>query len=88
MAVVVTEKVMIGEIIKIEIAASHKTSITIQIIDPSGNVKDDTLSCNTTKEFICETYWTVPQETLPGTYIVKVNDAISSNQTTFEVLPN
>ena len=87
MTVTVTEKVAIGEIIKIEIVASHKTSITIEIIDPSGNVTDNTLSCNTTKEFICETFWTVPEETIPGTYTIKVNDAISSDQTTFEVKP-
>jgi hypothetical protein len=87
MTVTVTEKAVIGEIIKIEIVASHKTSITIEIIDPSGNVTDNTLSCNTTKEFICETFWTVPEETIPGTYTIKVNDAISSDQTTFEVKP-
>tara|TARA_B110000438_G_scaffold297927_1_gene345155 strand:- start:35 stop:1546 length:1512 start_codon:yes stop_codon:yes gene_type:complete len=88
MTVVVSEKATIGEIIKIEIVASHKTSITIEILDPSGNTKDNTLSCNTTKEFICETFWTVPQETIPGTYTVKVNDAISSDQTTFQIIPN
>ena len=72
---------------KIEITASHKTSITIEIWDPSGNKIDNTLSCNTTKEFICETFWTVPQEIVPGTYTIKVNDAISSDQATFEVIP-
>ena len=88
MTVLVSEKVQSGDILKIEITASHKTSITIQILDPSENPIDKTLSCNTTKEFICETFWTVPQETLPGTYTVKVNDAISSDQATFQVIPN
>ena len=88
MTVSVNEKVKIGDILKIEITASHKTSITIEIIDPSENRVDNTLSCNTTKEFICETFWTVPEDTLPGTYTVKVNDAISSDQVTFQVIPS
>ena len=88
MTVVATEKVMIGDILKIEIAASHKTSISIQIINPSGTNMDNTLTCNTTKEFICETFWTVPQETVPGTYVIRVNDAISSDETTFVVIPS
>ena len=88
MTVSVTEKIKSSEILKIEITASHKTSITIEIWDPSGNKIDNTLSCNTTKEFICETFWTVPQEIVPGTYTIKVNDAISSDQATFEVIPN
>ena len=88
MTVLATEKVQIGDILKIEIAASHKTSITIEILNPSGSIVDDTLSCNTTKEFICETFWTVPQETIPGTYTIKVKDAISSDQTIFQVIPN
>ena len=88
MKVSVTEEVTMGDIIKIEIVATHKTSIVIEIFDPSANSIDNTLSCNTTKAFICETFWTVPEETLPGTYTVKVNDAISSDQATFLVIPN
>ena len=88
MTVSVTEKAVMGDIIKIEIVASHKTSITIQILDPSGDPTDNTLSCNTTKAFICETFWTVPEDTLPGTYTVRVNDAISSDQATFQVIPS
>jgi len=87
MTVKVTETIQVGEIIKIEIAASHKTSISMEILDPSGNSVDNTLSCNTTKAFVCETFWSVPTDALPGTYTIKVNDAISSDETTFEVIP-
>ena len=74
MTVTVTEKIVVGEIIKIEVIASHKTSISMEILDPSGNSADSTLSCNTTKEFFCETFWSVPVDALPGTYTVKVKD--------------
>ena len=60
----------------------------MEIFGPSGNQVDNTLSCNTTKEFVCETFWSVSESLLPGTYTIKVNDAISSDQTTFEVIPN
>ena len=88
MTVSVNKVIKIGEILKIEIVASHKTSITMEIFGPSGNQVDNTLSCNTTKEFVCETFWSVSESLLPGTYTIKVNDAISSDQTTFEVIPN
>jgi len=88
MTVSVDKVIKIGEILKIEIIASHKTSITMEIFDPSGNQVDNTLSCNTTKEFVCESFWSVSEELLPGTYTIKVNDAISSDQTTFEIIPN
>jgi len=88
MTVTVTDKIAVGEIVKIEVVASHKTSITMEILDPSGNSADSTLSCNTTKEFFCETFWSVPNDALPGTYTVKVKDSISSDQATFEVTPN
>ena len=40
--------------------------------------------CNTTKEFKCETFWSIPKDTIPGTYTIKAYDAISSSETTFE----
>ena len=88
MSVSVSEVVEIGEILKIEIVASHKTSITMEIFGPSGNQIDKPLSCNTTKEFLCETFWSVSEDLIPGTYTIKVNDAISSDETTFEIIPN
>jgi hypothetical protein len=85
MAIQATEKVSIGDLLKIKISASHKTSIIIEIIDTEEN-KIEELTCNTTKEFKCETFWSIPKNTIPGTYTIKSYDAISSSETTFEVL--
>ena len=64
--------------------ASHKTSITIKITDMDGqNIAS--LGCNTTKEFFCETFWSIPRDTIPGTYMIKANDAISSSETIFKI---
>ena len=85
MTVKTTEEVEVEELLKISVAASHKTSITIKIIDMDGqNIAD--LGCTTTKEFICETFWSVPKDAIPGTYVIKVNDSISSDETTFEII--
>ena len=87
MTVKTAEEVKLGELLKISIIASHKTSIVIKIIDMDGQDIAD-LGCTTTKEFVCETFWSVPKNTIPGTYTIKVNDAISSNETTFEIKMN
>jgi len=84
MTVKTTDEAKVGDLLKISIVASHKTSIIIKIIDIDGqNIAD--LGCNTTKEFICETFWSIPNDTTPGTYVIKANDAISSNETTFKI---
>jgi hypothetical protein len=80
-----SEKVVIGDLLKMWISASHKTSIIIEIIDEDDN-QVQKLTCNTTKEFKCETFWSVPKETIPGTYTIKAHDAISSSETTFEII--
>ena len=87
MTVKTAEEIKQGELLKISIIASHKTSVIIEIIDMDGGVIAD-LGCSTTKEFVCETFWSVPKNTIPGTYTIKVNDAISSNETTFEIKMN
>jgi hypothetical protein len=87
MTVKTAEEVKLWELLKISIIASHKTSVTIKIIDIDGEVISD-LGCSTTKKFVCETFWSVPKNTIPGTYTIKVNDAISSNETTFEIKMN
>ena len=87
MTVKTAEEVKLGELLKISIIASHKTSIIIKITDMDGQDIAD-LGCTTTKEFVCETFWSVPKNTIPGTYTIKVNDAISSNETTFEIKMN
>jgi len=85
MDVKVTQEVKIEELLKIGISASHKTSIIIEILDMEGN-EIEKLTCNTTKEFKCETFWSIPKDTIPGTYTVKAYDAISSSETTFKVI--
>ena len=87
MIVKTTEEIKQGELLKISIIASHKTSVIIEITDMDGGVISD-LGCTTTKEFVCETFWAVPKDAIPGTYTIKVNDAISSNETTFEIKMN
>ena len=87
MTVKTAEEIKQGELLKISIIASHKTSVIIEIIDMDGGVMAD-LGCTTTKKFVCETFWSVPKNTIPGTYTIKVNDAISSNETTFEIKMN
>ena len=87
MTVKTAEEVKLGELLKISIIASHKTSVIIEITDMDGEVMSD-LGCTTTKEFVCETFWAVPKDAIPGTYTIKVNDAISSNETTFEIKMN
>ena len=87
MTVKTTEEIKQGELLKISIIASHKTSVIIEITDMDGEVISD-LGCTTTKEFVCETFWAVPKDAIPGTYTIKVNDAISSNETTFEIKMN
>ena len=82
-----SEKITPGDLLKIDISASHKTSIIIEITDENGD-EVQKLMCNTTKEFKCETFWSTPKTTIPGTYTIKVNDAISSNETTFEIKMN
>ena len=74
-----------GKNIRIDITATHKTSISIEISNQNGEIIDKSMKCNTTSDFKCEVLWTITDEILPGTYIVKVKDAISSAQTTFEV---
>ena len=74
-----------GKNIKIDITATHKASITIEISTESGDIIDKSLRCNTTSDFKCEVLWTITEDILPGIYIVKVNDAISSAQASFEV---
>jgi hypothetical protein len=83
--VTATEKVIVGDLLKIDIVASHKTSIEIEIVDLEGNEMQK-LSCITTKEFKCESFWSIPKDTIPGTYTIKAFDTISSTEETFEII--
>jgi len=85
MNVKATKKLFVGDLLKIWISASHKTSIIIEIADMEEQIVQK-LTCNTTKEFKCETFWSIPKNTVPGTYMIKVYDAISSSETTFQII--
>ena len=85
MNVKATEAVMAGDLLKIDITASHKTSIIVEISNAEGD-KVQELMCNTTKEYKCETFWSIPKDTIPGTYNIKAYDSISSSETTFKVI--
>jgi hypothetical protein len=85
MIVKATEKITSGDLLKIDISASHKTSIIIEITDDNGD-EVQKLMCNTTKEFKCETFWSTPKTAIPGTYTIKAYDAISSSETTFQII--
>jgi len=80
-----SEQVIVGDLLKIWISASHKTSIIIEITDEDGE-QVQKLNCNTTKEFKCETFWSIPKGSIPGTYNIKAYDSISSSETKFEII--
>ena len=85
MTVKATEEVKAGNLLEIDILTSHKTSIIIEISDMNENIVQK-MTCNTTKEFKCETFWSVPKDTIPGTYTIKAYDSINSDETTFEII--
>ena len=85
MTVKATEEVKVGNLLEIDILTSHKTSIIIEISDMNENIVQK-MTCNTTKEFKCETFWSVPKDTIPGTYTIKAYDPINSDETTFEII--
>jgi len=78
------EEIKTGDLLNISILTSHKTSVTIKIMDMDEQLIDE-LTCITTKEFVCETFWSVPNDTIPGTYTIEANDATSSGKTIFKV---
>jgi hypothetical protein len=71
-----------GKNVKITISASHKTSIIIEITNEQNEIMN-TLNCNTTKEFKCQTFWSVPRDTIPGEYTIRAFDSISESQVKF-----
>jgi len=74
-----------GKYIKIAITSTHKTGITVEIINQNGQIIDNTLTCTTTSDFRCEILWLVTKDMFPGTYTVKVDDTVNTEQTTFEI---
>ncbi|MDC1057812.1 biofilm-associated protein, partial [Nitrosopumilus sp.] len=84
MSIKVNEKVEQGSLLEMKITTSKKTSVIIEITDMDGE-QVQKLTCITTKEFKCESFWSIPKDTIPGTYTVKALDTTASVETTFEV---
>ena len=87
MKITVEENIKIpgfGQTFKIDIQASQKSSIVIEILDYNLELID-TLNCNTTAEYKCEILWTVTKDMLPGTYTVIASDSVSSAEKSFIV---
>ena len=80
----VVEEAKIGDLLKMQITASKKTSIIIEITDMEG-YKVQEITCITTAEFRCESFWSIPKDTVPGTYTIKAYDTISSTETTVDI---
>jgi len=80
----VVKEAKIGDLLKMQITASNKTSIIIQITDMEG-YKVQEITCITTAEFRCESFWSIPKDTVPGTYTIKAYDTISSTETTVDI---
>jgi hypothetical protein len=73
-----------GSLLEMKITTSKKTSIIIEIADMDGE-QVQKLTCITTKEFKCESFWSVPKDAIPGEYTIKAFDTTASAETTFEV---
>jgi len=84
MIIKIPEKIQQGSLLEMQITTSKKTSIEIEIIDMAGD-QVQKLTCITTKEFKCESFWSIPKSAIPGTYTVKAYDQISSDEVTFEI---
>jgi hypothetical protein len=85
MIIKASKEVKAGDLLEMWITTSKKTSIIIEIIDMEG-VEIQKLTCITTKEFICQPFWNIPKNTIPGTYTIKAHDTTSSTETTFEII--
>lgn len=72
-----------GENIKIQLIATKKTSILIEIIDPD-NIKIDELTCITKSDFTCQTLYTITKEMIRGEYTIIAADS-SDRKNTSEV---
>ena len=88
MGITITEDIDIpgfGKNIKISITANQKSSIIMNVIDVNGNQIGDNSTCTPTADFKCEILWTIPKDTIPGTYTVRVNDSIIVEEVDFEI---
>jgi hypothetical protein len=74
-----------GISIPIGITTNQQTSVTVQVLDQNFNPIGESISCLPTSEFKCEIIWTYPEEIVPGTYIISVNDSKITVQKEFNV---
>ena len=72
----ITEIPGFGETMKFGITTSQKTSVTLTVIDINDNQIGENLSCTPTANFKCEILWTIPENIVPGTYIVRITDSL------------
>ena len=86
--ITVTEDIEIpgfGKNIKISIAANQKTSIIMTVTDENKNQIGNSSTCTPTADFKCEILWTIPKDTIPGTYTIRVNDSINIEEFNFKI---
>ena len=74
-----------GKIMNIGITTTQKTSVNLKIVTDDYEQIGETLSCIPTADFKCEILWTIPENILPGTYIILVNDSITEAEKSFEI---
>ncbi|MGY5151775.1 MAG: biofilm-associated protein [Candidatus Nitrosopumilus sp. bin_6a] len=72
-----------GKTINIHVFGAAQT-VEIEIIAEDGEIIDE-LSFPASKEGIINQPWIIPKDTEPGTYTIKVSDAQSNAETTFEI---
>ena len=74
-----------GDSVKIEIITNQKTSVNVEVLDKNSNLIGESNSCLLTTDLRCEILWTFPDDIVPGTYTIRVNDSIITKETTFEI---
>ena len=74
-----------GQTIKVIIAGNQKTAIIMSVIDTNGNQIGNNSTCTPTADFKCEILWTIPKDTIPGTYTIRVNDSINIEEFNFKI---
>jgi len=74
-----------GDSIKIGITTNQKTSVTMEVLDKNSNIVGEILTCTPTTDFKCDILWTFPNDIVPGTYTISVNDSKITKETTFEI---
>ena len=74
-----------GDSIQFSITTSQKTSVSFKVVNIEDIQIGENLTCVPTSDFKCEILWTIPENTLPGTYTARVTDSIVTSEKTFEI---